>query len=66
VVNRLAKHIDSRGIGIPPVKNVPEACLYAELLAREEHNCFWLTPEELSVLYDNEENKKAFMTSFKK
>jgi hypothetical protein len=66
VVNRLAKHIDSRGVGIPTVKNVPEACLYAELLAREEHNCFWLTPEELSVLYDNEENKKAFTTSFKK
>jgi hypothetical protein len=66
VVNRLAKHIDSRGVGIPAVKNVPDACLYAELLAREEHNCMWVTPEELSVLYDNAENKKAFTTEFKK
>jgi hypothetical protein len=66
VVNRLAKHIDSRGVGIPAVKNVPDACLYAELLAREEHNCIWVTPEEMSVLYDNAENKKAFTTEFKK
>jgi hypothetical protein len=40
--------------------------MYAELLCREEHNCFWVTPEELSILYENAEMKNEFTKAFKK
>lgn len=68
-VLQFAKYIDSRGIGIPETTKkmtVEDVCVYTELLAREEHNVFWLTPEELSVLYDIPENKKTFTAAFKK
>jgi hypothetical protein len=45
--------------------NSRDMCIYTELLMREEHNCFWLTPEEKSVLYDNKANKSAFTKAFK-
>lgn len=61
-----AKFIDKTGIGVPTgVANVADICVYAELLAREETNCIWLTPEELSVLYDSPANEKAFRKEFK-
>jgi hypothetical protein len=43
-----------------------EICDYTELLMREENNCVWFTPEELSVLFDSEENRKAIAKEFKK
>lgn len=61
-----AKFIDKNGVGIPSnITRVPDICIYTELLAREEYNCFWMTPEELSVLYDSKENKAAFTKEFK-
>jgi hypothetical protein len=61
-----ARFIDKNGVGIPAnVKTVPDICAYSELLAREENRCTWITPEELSVLYDTKENKNAFVKEFK-
>lgn len=61
------KFVDKNGKGAPgKFKNAGEQCTYAELMAREEHNCMWITPEELSALYDNPEHKKAFTAAFKK
>lgn len=61
-----AKRVDKLDVGIPAgVSRVADICIYSELLAREEHNCFWLTPEELSVLFDSKENKAAFTKEFK-
>lgn len=61
-----AKFVDKNGVGIPPsVKTVADICVYSELLAREETNCLWITPEELSVLYDTPANEKAFRLKFK-
>lgn len=66
-VKALAKFIDKNGIGGPgKFANAGELCMYTELLAREEHNCIWITPEELSVLFDNKENKAKFTQAFKK
>ena len=62
-----AKFVDKNDIGIPPnVKNNTQLCIYSELLAREEINCIWVTPEEMSVLYENRENKDAFTKEFRK
>lgn len=83
VMNVFAKYIDSHGVGIPavspgpgkPLKAMsgPGRCVYIELLAREENNCVWLTPEELSVLYDGKAakgqaktNQDRFTESFRK
>lgn len=66
-VKALAKFIDKNGVGGPgKFANAGELCMYTELLAREEHNCIWITPEELSVLFDNKENKAKFTQAFKK
>jgi hypothetical protein len=71
-----AKYIDAKGVGTPKVAVAPgkppkdlqgtDLCNYIELLCREEHNCMWVTPEELSVLYENPENKAAFTEAFRK
>jgi hypothetical protein len=83
VMNAFAKSIDSKGVGLPKMtakagkepKDMtgPQRCVYIELLAREEHNCFWLTPEEMSVLYDGKAakgqtptNQDVFTLSFRK
>ena len=82
VMNVFAKYIDKNGVGLPPVKTPgkadkpmtgPQRCVYIELLAREEHNCFWLTPEQLSVLYDGKAakgqqptNQDIFTEAFRK
>jgi hypothetical protein len=67
LMNEYAKYIDARKVGLPkvspgpgkPLKDMtgPGRCVYIELLAREENNCFWVTPEELSVLYDGKATK---------
>ncbi len=66
VMTAFAKFVDKNGVGVPAsIKTVADICVYAELLAREETNCIWVTPEELSVLYDNPTNEKAFRAKFK-
>ena len=82
-MNAFAKYIDPKGVGLPkvspspgkPPKDMtgPSRCVYIELLAREEHNCMWLTPEQLAVLYDGKAakgqpatNQDLFTESFRK
>lgn len=64
VMNAFAKYIDRNGLGLPMLSGKtpkpmtgPQRCVYIELLAREEHKCVWITPEELSVLYDGKASK---------
>lgn len=74
-MNVFAKYIDKKGIGLPKVSSAPgkplkdmtgpSRCMYIELLCREQNNCVWVTPEELSVLYETKENKDAFTKEFK-
>lgn len=83
VMNIFAKTIDARGVGIPSIPPAPGKapklitgpgrCIYIELLAREEHNCLWIAPEELSVLYDGKAakgrpptNQDRFTAAFRK
>ena len=63
---QFAKYIDSRGVGAPKIVGAkgaekemtgPDLCTYIELLCREENRCVWITPEELSVLYDGKAKK---------
>jgi hypothetical protein len=63
-MTKYAKYIDKSGIGIPDGAG-SKWCMYVELLAREEHNGFWLTPEELDVLYNNKSAKDRFTAVFK-
>ena len=43
--------IDTAGAGLPAgFSGQDKVCQYLELLAREEHNIKWYTPEELKVL----------------
>lgn len=80
VMNAFAKYIDTRGVGLPmsagktskPMTG-PGRCVYIELLAREENNCVWITPEELEVLYDGKAakgqpatNQDRFTLAFRK
>ena len=47
----VAKFIDTTGAGYSAqLKGQGNVCQYVELLAREEHNIKWYTPEELKVL----------------
>jgi hypothetical protein len=47
----VAKFIDNTGAGYSAqLKGQDKVCQYVELLAREEHNIKWYTPEELKVL----------------
>jgi hypothetical protein len=61
-----AKFIDKTGVGAPKITTSrggekemsgPDLCAYIELLCREENRCVWITPEELSVLYDGKAKK---------
>ena len=57
-VTSLAKYIDKEGVGLPDdVKS--EWCVYTELLAREENNIVWTTPEEMEVLMDPDNSKRV-------
>ena len=80
VMNVFAKYIDKTGAGLPtatPGKakpmTGPQRCVYIELLCREENKCLWITPEELSVLYDGKAakgqqptNQDVFTEAFRK
>lgn len=77
VMNVFAKYIDKNGIGLPQINNKnmtgPQRCVYIELMCREEHSCVWVTPEELSVLYDGKSakgqeptNQDIFTEAFRK
>ena len=68
IIKSYAQTVDRNGVGIPAtVVTNEKACIYAELLAREEANdSFWLTPQETSILFDNPENRKAFADTFPK
>lgn len=64
VMNSFAKYIDKNNVGLPMLEGKvpkpmtgPQRCVYIELLAREENKCVWITPEELSVLYDGKASK---------
>ena len=56
----VAKHIDVNGIGFPEGLSGGPLCTYFELLAREEHNVSWYTPEEMKVL-GSSTNKTSLM-----
>lgn len=64
IVRSFAAFINKEG-ELPAFKNAVELCTYTELLCREEHNCVWVTPEELSVLFENKELKDTFTKAFK-
>jgi hypothetical protein len=73
VIRAFAQSIAPAGEGgIPDTVTTNEkACVYAELLARsagatDTNNCFWVTPQELSILFDNPANRKAFADTFPK
>jgi hypothetical protein len=60
-VNRMkgiAKFLDVNKVGVPGALKGAPFCAYAELLAREQHNCAWYTPEEIKVL-DMDDVKKT-------
>jgi hypothetical protein len=71
-----AKYVDKKKVGTPKVAAGPgkapkdlqgaDLCNYIELLCREEYRCVWVTPEELSVLFENTDNKAAFTEAFRK
>jgi len=63
-MTKYAKYIDKTGTGIPGGAG-SKWCMYVELLAREEHNGMWVTPEELSVLYGDKSTRDAFTGVFK-
>jgi Hom_end-associated Hint/Homing endonuclease/Helicase conserved C-terminal domain len=67
IILALSKAVDTQGKGVPADPRIKSSgmCIYTELLIREEHECFWLTPEERSVLYDNKDNRAAFTKAFK-
>ena len=64
VVIALSKYVDKEGRGIDKV-NATELCIYTELLMREESNCVWVTPEELSILFDDPDSRKRIKDKFK-
>jgi hypothetical protein len=60
-VNRMkgiSKFLDVNRVGVPGALKGAPFCAYAELLAREQHNCAWYTPEEIKVL-DTDDVKKT-------
>ena len=66
-MREIALYVDAQGVGFPSnIKNTVMGCIYLELLMREQNKCFWLTPEELDVLFKNKEIKNKFTKEFKK
>lgn len=49
-MKEIAKFLDVNSVGVPEGLQGAPSCVYAELLAREQHNCVWYTPEEMMVL----------------
>jgi len=66
-MREIAIYVDAQGVGFPEdITSTVMGCIYLELLMREQNNCFWLTPEELDVLFKNSENKEKFTKEFRK
>jgi len=59
----VASYIDTNGVGVGNLAGT-DLDTYAELLAREEHNIAWYTPEEMAVLL-MPENKTAVLKGLK-
>lgn len=55
---QIAIALDEKGVGVGKTGGTENICMYSELLAREEHNCIWLTPEEASILSASPPPKK--------
>lgn len=54
VVSLLIKQLDKEGKGNEEKKTtVATNCVYLDLFLREENGCVWLTPEELSILFED-------------
>ena len=49
-MKEVVKFLDVNGVGVPKELTGDAFCAYSELLAREQHNCAWYTPEEIKVL----------------
>lgn len=49
-MKEVTKFLDVNDVGVPKELTGDAFCAYAELLAREQHNCVWYTPEEIKVL----------------
>ena len=64
VMKVVAKYIDKNGVGSGGLGGT-DLDIYAELLAREQHNIVWYTPEELKVLLAPE-NKNIVMAGLLK
>jgi hypothetical protein len=60
----VAKYIDVNEVGFPEGLSGGPLCTYFELLAREEHNISWYTPEEMKVL-GSAANKTTIMKKLK-
>ena len=57
-VTAFAKTVDKNSAGVPVGIRGPDFMVYVELLAREENNCVWYTPEEMStILLDSNKAK---------
>jgi hypothetical protein len=67
-IGTLMKQADKNGEGNTEKKRtLATNCVYTELFMREEEqDCFWLTPEELSVLFDNPRNKEKIRVELNK
>jgi len=63
-MKEIAKYIDVNGVGLAGGLAGAPLCAYLELLAREEHNIAWYTPEEMKVL-GAEGNKAAIKKGLK-
>ena len=60
----VAKYIDVNDVGFAAGLSGGPLCTYFELLAREEHNISWYTPEEMKVL-GSAANKTTIMKKLK-
>jgi hypothetical protein len=60
----VAKYIDVNKVGFASGLAGGPLCVYLELLAREEHNISWYTPEEMKVI-GAAANKAAIMKGLK-
>jgi len=60
----IAKYIDVNGVGLAAGLAGAPLCVYTELLAREQHNIAWYTPEEMKVI-GADVNKNAIKKGLK-
>ena len=65
-IDILMKQLDKEGKGNSINPTLGNNCVFTELLMREEHECVWITPEELSVLFEDPKNKERIKKEFSK